>query len=71
MSDSEYQAGHIRDDKCCPICGSEISIDARGKCLCYSCGKFVDAVPASLMRKFKKGDDIQIPLFKNGWGMPE
>jgi hypothetical protein len=67
---TEYKAGHLREDICCRFCGEPVSIDAQGMCLCYSCGKFVDSIPVSMVRKFKRGDDIQIPLFKNGWDMP-
>ncbi len=64
-----YKAGMIDYSKSCAICGDNVSIDARGQCLCYTCGRFVDTVPA-IFDSSIHGQDVQIPLFKNGWGMP-
>ena len=65
-----YRAGTLSNDKQCKTCGDAVSIDVRGNCLCYTCGRFVDAVPTGTVYQFQKGTDVQMPLFKNGWGIP-
>jgi hypothetical protein len=66
---AEYTVGRIDYSKSCAFCGDSVSVDVRGRCLCFACGKFVDTVPAILAPTLH-GNDVQIPLFKNGWGMP-
>jgi ribosomal protein S27AE len=65
------QPGRISDTRVCPECGEFVAIDSHGRCLCFTCGHFVDAIDANELQKLPKGKDIQIPLFKRGWGIPE
>jgi uncharacterized Zn finger protein (UPF0148 family) len=54
--------GVLSDKRECPNCGEPVSVDAKGKCLCYTCGGFVDSVPAGTMKAKREKDAKQESL---------
>lgn len=60
--------------KFCAECGDSVALDAQGKFLCFSCGKFVQTADDTIakpvqLREKKKFEQTQ--LFKEWKGLPE